>query len=129
MSVTGTFVLSSNENYEAWLQAAGIPADTATRLAAAKPTLEVTKGDNTVTVKTTSGDKVFSNTVTYGQDSEADIAGLKYFVNAEPTSNGYKGTIKLGSKTGTISVENNATGFVQTTTIEGVTAKRFYTKQ
>jgi hypothetical protein len=23
MSVTGTFVLSSNENYEAWLQAAG----------------------------------------------------------------------------------------------------------
>ena len=57
-----------------------MPADIAARMCAAEPTLEVTKTDSGVTVKTTSGDKVFTNSVVYGQESATDIAGLKYIV-------------------------------------------------
>lgn len=59
----------------------GVPADTAARMSAAKPTNEVTKTDTGVTVKTTSGDKVFTNSVVFGQDSQTDIGGLKYIVS------------------------------------------------
>jgi len=84
--------------------------------------------NNTVTVKTTAGDKVFNNTITFGQDSKATIAGLEYTVNVTESANGYTGTMTLGGKKGTASTEKTADGFTQTVTIDGVTAKRHFKK-
>merc|ERR1712055_40448 len=129
MSLDGKFVLQCNDNYDAWLKAVGVPDEIAAKMCAAKPCLEVCKTDSGMTVKTTSGDKVFTNTVDYGKDSLTDIAGLKYTLNVNQTSTGYNGTIKLGSKCGTFTAEACDSGFIQTVTVDGVTAKRTYKRQ
>ncbi|KAF2365529.1 Calycin [Trinorchestia longiramus] len=129
MTLTGKFVHVSNDNYEPWLISIGIPAEAAAKYNAAKPHLEVTKSETGIVVKTTAGDKVFSNSVVFGQDSEIDIAGLKYTVNVQAVETGFNGTVKFGGKSGTFTIEKTSNGFVQTVVIDGVTAKRTYNKE
>jgi len=58
----------------------GVPAELAAKMVAAKPTLEVNRADDSVTVKTFAGDKCFTNTITFGKDSLVDLSGFKYTV-------------------------------------------------
>lgn len=58
----------------------GLSADGTAKVCDARPQLEVSGDTNGVTVKTTSGQNVFSNSIVFGQDSEASIATLKYTV-------------------------------------------------
>merc|ERR1711872_52454 len=116
----GKFVLKSNENYDAFLKTIGVPADLAAKMVAAVPKLDVSRSGTGLTVKTTAGDKVFSNTIEYGKDSVVDVAGLKYTINVKETADGYSGTMVLGGKNGTVSVEKTADGSCQTMSIGGV---------
>ncbi|MBD5002981.1 hypothetical protein GUF49_15895, partial [Xanthomonas citri pv. citri] len=72
--------------------------------------------------------KEFNNTIVFEKDSVADVAGLKYTLNVKVTDNGYKGTIAMGGKNGTVDVVATGDGFTQTTVVDGVTGKRFYTR-
>merc|ERR1711872_364414 len=93
------------------------------------PNLDVSRSSTGLTVKTTAGDKVFSNTIEYGKDSVVDVAGLKYTINVKETPDGYSGTMVLGGKNGTVSVEKTADGSCQTMSIGGVVTKRHYKKE
>merc|ERR1711970_876090 len=121
ITMDGKYVLKSNENYDAFLIAAGIPADVAAVFSAAKPTLEVTKNSNGLTVKTIAN--------VFGTESTNEIAGLQFQLNAKATATGYAGTMTFGGKSGTVACDKTADGFCQTMTLAGVTRKKHYTKQ
>merc|ERR1712212_16634 len=125
----GNFVLKSNENYDAFLKTIGVPAELAAKMVAAVPKLEVSRTGSGLTLKTTAGDKVFSNTIEYGKDCVVDVAGLKYTINVNETATGYSGTMVMGGKSGTVSVEKTADGSCQTMNIGGVIVKRHYKKE
>ncbi|XP_064081467.1 fatty acid-binding protein 2, liver-like [Macrobrachium nipponense] len=130
MSLNGTFVLESNENYSEWLSAIGIPADNAARMAAAKPTLEVSQSGDNVTIKTIAGDKTFTNTIALGKDSKATLpGGVEYSVNMTLSGSSLKGTYSFMGKSGEASVEISGSSLVQKMTCGGVTAKRTYKRQ
>merc|ERR1719154_521509 len=124
----GKFILSQNENYDAFLATVGVPAELAAKMCAAKPTVEVTHSATGVTLVATAGDKTFTNTITFGQDSPSEIAGLTYTINVNKTATGYAGSTKLGSNAGTVTCDKSADGFVQCMTVGGVTCKRHYKK-
>merc|ERR1712212_979293 len=125
----GNFVLKSNENYDAFLKTIGVPAELAAKMVAAVPKLEVSRTGSGLTIKTTAGDKVFSNTIEYGKDCVVDVAGLKYTINVKETATGYSGTMVMGGKSGTVCVEKTADGSCQTMSIGGVVTKRHYKKE
>merc|ERR1712215_511588 len=129
ITMDGKYVLKSNENYDAFLIAAGIPADVAAVFSAAKPTLEVTKNSNGLTVKTIANDKTFTNTIVFGTESTNEIAGLQFQLNAKQTATGYAGTMSFGGKSGTVACDKTADGFCQPMTLAGVPCKKYYTKQ
>merc|ERR1711970_190613 len=131
-TMDGTFVLSSNENYDAFLKAVGIPDELAAKMLAAKPTVEIKgSGGGGITMTIKAGDKSFTNTVTWGVDSPQELAGLKYTVNVKPLADGsgHAGTIVTpGGKSGTIEVKKTADGYCQCITLGGVSCKRNYKK-
>ncbi|XP_068222486.1 fatty acid-binding protein, intestinal-like [Palaemon carinicauda] len=130
MSLTGTYAFESNENYAEWLAAVGIPADSAAKMAAAKPSLEVNHSGDTVTVKTIAGDKNFTNTINLGKDSKATLpGGVEYTVNLTLSGNNLKGSYNFLGKSGDASVEVTGTGLVQKMTCNGITSKRTYKRQ
>merc|ERR1711862_2129 len=129
ITMDGKYILTSNENYDCFLKTVGVPDELAGKMCATKPCVEVTFCATGVTLVVTAGDKTFSNTLTFGQDSPSEIAGLKYTINVNKTATGYAGTMKLGNHTGTVSTEKTADGFVQCMTVGGVTCKRHYKKQ
>merc|ERR1711862_552779 len=127
-TMDGKYTLKSNENYDAFLKAVGVPDELAAKMVAAVPTVEVSTTATTSTMVVKAGDKTYTNTITYGQDSPSDIAGLKYTVNVKLCPDGYSGSISLGGKTGTIEVKKTADGYCQCMTVGGVTCKRYYKK-
>uniref|UniRef100_A0A2P2IE43 Fatty acid binding protein 10 n=1 Tax=Hirondellea gigas TaxID=1518452 RepID=A0A2P2IE43_9CRUS len=130
MSVAGKYVFESNENYSEWLTGVGIPADVAAKMAAAKPTLEVSQSCNDVSIKTVAGDKNFTNTITLGKDSKTTLpGGIEYTVNMTLSGTTLKGTYNFLGKSGEASVEISAAGLVQKMTLGDVTAKRTYKRQ
>jgi len=128
--MNGTYVLSNNENYDAFLKAIGIPDEKAALMLAAVPTVEIEGTGNGAKMTVKAGDKVFNNTVTWGQDSPQQLAGINFVVNASKTADGYGGSLTSpGGKKGTIEVKKTADGLCQIVTFNGVTAKRCYKKQ
>nr|XP_053651725.1 uncharacterized protein LOC128701830 [Cherax quadricarinatus] len=114
MSIAGTYVHSSNELYSEWLTALGVPPDSAAKLTAAKPTLEVSQSGDQVVVKTTAGDKNFTNIITPGQDSKTELAGgLKYTVNLTKSGSSLEGKWMMGDKNGKVSVTFTNAGITQ----------------
>ncbi|TOF85603.1 hypothetical protein CGJ15_25850, partial [Vibrio parahaemolyticus] len=130
MSIAGTYVHSSNELYSEWLTALGVPADSLAKLVAAKPTLEVSQSGNQIVVKTTAGDKNFTNTIKLGEDSKAELpGGIEYTVNMTKSGSSLEGTWTMGGKTGKATVTFTDSGVTQTMALGDVTAKRVYTRQ
>jgi len=128
--MNGTYVLSNNENYDAFLKAIGIPDEKAALMLAAVPTVEIEGTGNGAKMTVKAGDKVFNNTVTWGQDSPQQLAGINFVVNASKSADGYAGSLTSpGGKKGTIEVKKTADGLCQIVTFNGVTAKRSYKKQ
>merc|ERR1712098_641944 len=104
-TMDGKFILKSNENYDAFLKAVGVPDELAAKMVAAVPTVEVSTTATTSTMVVKAGDKTYTNTITYGQDSP------------------YSGSISLGGKTGTIEVKKTADGYCQCMTVGGSPAR------
>merc|ERR1739838_610148 len=128
ITMDGKFILSKNENYDGFLKTVGVPAELAAKMCAAVPTVDVTHSATGVTRVATAGDKTFTSTITFGQDSPSEIAGLTYTINANKTGTGYAGSLKLGSHAGTVSLETTPDGLCQCMTVGGVTCKRQYQK-
>ncbi|XP_045607490.1 fatty acid binding protein 1-B.1 [Procambarus clarkii] len=130
MSVAGTYVLTSNENYLEWLTALGVPAERVTRMVAVKPKVVVSVTGSEVVVKTEAGDKSFTNTINLGKDSKAELpGGIEYVVNLSLSGSKLEGTWNLGDKSGTALVEFTASGATQTVVLGDITAKRVYSRQ
>ncbi|XP_050730358.1 fatty acid-binding protein, liver-like [Eriocheir sinensis] len=130
MSITGKYVLSGNEKYADWLSAVGIPADLAAKLEAAKPSLDVTQSGNDIVIKTTAGDKNFTNTITLGKESQATLpGGIEYTVKLTLSGTTLNGTWDFGGKTGTATVEFTADGVTQTMIYNNIASKRIYSRQ
>jgi len=128
--MNGSYVLTGNENYEAFLKAINVPDDKAALMLAAVPTIDIEGTGNGAKMTIKANGKVFNNTVTWGQDSPNSLAGMDFTVNANKTADGYGGTITSpGGKQGTIEVKKTADGLCQIVTFNGVTAKRCYKKQ
>merc|ERR1711955_87373 len=119
-AMDGKYILKTQENYDGFLKAIGVPDDLAAKMLAAVPTVDVTSTPTSTTMVVTANGKTFTNTITYGQDSQSDIAGLKYTVNVNKTAAGHAGTIKLGDKSGTIEVKKTDDGYCQCITVGGV---------
>merc|ERR1739842_238409 len=80
-AIAGTYLLDTNENYDAWLTAVGMPEENMKRMVAAKPTMEISVNGGELTVNTKAGDKSFSNTITSGKESKATLpGGVEYTV-------------------------------------------------
>ncbi|XP_071549743.1 uncharacterized protein [Panulirus ornatus] len=132
MSISGTYVLTSNENYSEWLTGLGVPADTVAKMVAAQPRMEVKEEEGTeaLHIKTIVGEKEFENTLHMGSDSKATLpGGIEFTLNLTLSGSTIKGTWALGSKSGQASVVMTASGATQTMTLGDVTAKRHYTRQ
>ncbi|XP_018022424.1 fatty acid binding protein 1-A, liver [Hyalella azteca] len=129
MAMTGKFVLSASDNYEAFLKAGGACDEAIKKASAAKPTLDIVESATGVTITTSAGDQSATNVITYGQDSPAELAGRKFTVNVSKTSSGYSGTLTLEGKTGQISADIDGSTLTRTMTYDGVTTKRTFTKQ
>jgi len=125
--VEGKFVLSKNENYDAYLKHIGIPDELAAKLIPSVPTLENKFLDEDVLIiRTTAGPKRYTNVVNFGQDSYANVATLLYKLNVKETDSGYSGTMALGGMTGVATTEETEEGFVQIINLDNVTAKRYF---
>ncbi|XP_042204835.1 fatty acid-binding protein, liver-like [Homarus americanus] len=130
MAVAGTYLLSSNVQYSEWLSSLGIPADSVAKMVAAKPKVEITQSGNDLVVKTTVGEKNFTNTITVGKESKATLpGGVEYTMNLTLTGSTLKGTWSMGGKSGDASVKFTASGATQSMTLGDITAKRVYTRQ
>jgi len=128
--MNGTYVLSNNENYDAFLKAIGIPDDKAALMLAAVPSIDIEGTGNGAKLTVKANGKVFNNTVVWGQDSPQSLAGMDFTVNASKSADGYGGKITSpAGKEGTIEVKKTADGLIQIVTFNGVTAKRTYKKQ
>ncbi|KAF2365531.1 Calycin [Trinorchestia longiramus] len=129
MSLAGTYILSSNENFEAWLKAAGGSDEQVSKAMKVKLTLVIADTASGITVTTKAGDKEFTNTITYGQESAMEVGGVKYTMNVSKTASGYEGTISAKDKTGKVSCSVSGSTLTRTFTLGDVTAKRIFTKQ
>ncbi|XP_018022432.1 uncharacterized protein LOC108678496 [Hyalella azteca] len=129
MSLTGHYTHSSDENLDAMLKAAGMSDCMCSKMSSSKPSMEIKETGTGATIKYTCGSNTYTNNITYGEDSSVDVGGMKYTVNASKTPYGYEGTMTMGDKTGTTSVEIDGDTLTKTMTLEGVTAKRIFTKQ
>merc|ERR1712243_82933 len=130
MSIAGTYVLESNDNYDAWLTAVGMPEENRKRMVGAKPTIKLSVAGDQITVETSAGDKSFSNTITSGKESKATLpGGVDYTVCLTASGSEVKGTFNFLGKPGNAECVFTAAGFTQTVTAAGVTAKRTYKRQ
>merc|ERR1712142_90735 len=130
MSIAGTYLLDSNDNYDKWLTAVGMPEENMKRMVAAKPTLEITVSGDEITVNTKAGDKSFSNTITNGKESKATLpGGVEYSITLTASGDTAKGTFNFLGKPGTVVCAFTDAGFTQTVNASGVTAVRVYKRQ
>merc|ERR1712142_462502 len=128
--ITGTYLHESNDNYEAWLTAMGMPEEQRTLMMASKPTMEMALNGDQVTANIKSGDQSISNVLTSGKESSATLpGGIEIKVVLTATENTLKGTFDIMGKKGEADCVFNAEGFTQTVTSEGVTCKRIYKRQ
>merc|ERR1711942_91503 len=82
MSINGTFVLESMDNYDVWLLAVGVPEDKMKMMVAAKPKMEISVTGDQLSANITIGEESFSSTITSGKESKAAIPGrLEFTVN------------------------------------------------
>ncbi|KAF2365530.1 Calycin [Trinorchestia longiramus] len=129
MSLSGTFVHASSNNLDAWLKAAGASDAVISKAMAAKPTLVITDTGSGLTINSKSADKEFTNTITYGQESPMEIAGIEYTMNVSKTASGYAGTISGKGKTGSTTCELSGSTLTRSYTLGDVAASHTYTKQ
>jgi len=128
--MNGSYVLTNNENYDAFLKAIGVPDDKAALMLAAVPTIDIEGTGNGAKLTIKANGKVYNNTVTWGQESPQSLAGMDFTVNASKSADGYGGTLTSPKgKQGTIEVKKTADGLIQIVSFNGVTAKRSYKKQ
>jgi len=130
MSINGTFVLDSSDNYDVWLLAVGVPEEKMKQMVAAKPKMEISVSGDQLSANITIGEESFSSTITSGKESKAALpGGLEFTVNLAIADNVAKGTFIFLGKSGDAELVFTDEGFTQTVTAEGVTMKRIYKRQ
>ncbi|XP_037633906.1 fatty acid-binding protein, liver-type-like [Sebastes umbrosus] len=74
MSFTGKYQLESQENFEAFMKAIGLPDDHIQKGKDLKSISEIEETDNNFKVTVTTGTRVIVNTFTIGQEAEIETA-------------------------------------------------------
>ncbi|XP_074493550.1 fatty acid-binding protein, liver-type-like [Sebastes fasciatus] len=74
MSFTGKYQLESQENFEAFMKAVGLPDDLIQKGKDLKSISEIEETGNNFKVTVTTGTKVIVNTFTIGQEAEMETA-------------------------------------------------------
>ncbi|CAL4224894.1 unnamed protein product [Meganyctiphanes norvegica] len=126
--VSGKYELDSQENFEKWLMAIGIPAEKATQMGQSKTVVEIKlEGTQLTMVYPAKPHRPeIKNVITLGQASEVTTPMGKNTVNIRQDGNNMKGTVEAGGKTMKSTFAFTATGFVDTVTLGDITATRRY---
>eukprot|EP01010_Urceolus_cornutus_P001608 NODE_2166_length_622_cov_314.755672_g1706_i0.p1 GENE.NODE_2166_length_622_cov_314.755672_g1706_i0~~NODE_2166_length_622_cov_314.755672_g1706_i0.p1 ORF type:complete len:133 (-),score=11.94 NODE_2166_length_622_cov_314.755672_g1706_i0:110-508(-) len=126
--ISGKYELESQENFEKWLVALGVPEAKANLMGKSKTVVEVSVAGTQLTmVYPARPDRAeIKNVITLGQESEVDTPMGKNKVNLAQDGNNLKGTVSGMGKTMNSTFAFSASGFVDTVVLGDVTATRRY---
>ncbi|CAK6950643.1 fatty acid-binding protein%2C liver-type-like [Scomber scombrus] len=122
MSFSGKYQLESQENFEPFMKAIGLPDDLIQKGKDIKSISEIEETGNNFKVTVTTGTKVLVNTFTIGQEAELEtITGDKIKSVVQREGNKLKVSLK-GIESVTEMVDGNT--IVNTMTLGGIVYKR-----
>merc|ERR1711915_85724 len=122
MSFSGKYQLESQENFEPFMKAIGLPDELIQKGKDIKSVSEIEENGNDFKVTVTTGSKVLVNTFTIGQEAELEtITGEKVKAVVQREGNKLKVSLK-GIESVTELVDGNM--IVNTMTLGGIVYKR-----
>ncbi|XP_054629146.1 fatty acid-binding protein, liver-type-like [Dunckerocampus dactyliophorus] len=122
MSFSGKFQLESQENFEPFMKAIGLPDELIQKGKDIKSVSEIEENGNNFKVTVTTGSKVLVNSFTIGQEAELEtITGEKVKAVVQREGNTLKVSLK-GIESVTELVDGNT--IVNTMTLGGIVYKR-----
>ncbi|XP_047446767.1 fatty acid-binding protein, liver-type-like [Mugil cephalus] len=122
MSFTGKYQLETQENFEPFMKAMGVPDDLIQKGKDLKSISEIEENGNNFKVTVTTGSKVLVNTFTIGQEAELEnVTGEKIKTVVQREGNKLKFSMK-GIESVTELVDGNT--IVNTMTLGGIVYKR-----
>ncbi|NWX65269.1 FABPL protein, partial [Promerops cafer] len=122
MSFTGKYELQSQENFEPFMRALGLPEDQIQKGKDVKSISEIVQDGKKFTITVTTGSKVLKNTFTVGEESEIEMLnGEKVKAVVQMEGNNKLVTQMKGIKSAT---ELNGDTITHTMTMGNLTMKR-----